>query len=106
MPSRGAEPSMVCESWPPSPEGFAEAGPVKPESAKSVDDLKLWAVDHDARISMLWENQLATNKKNAVDHEVIISRLDRLEKRVLILVVIGTTIGSLLGNIPANWITR
>jgi len=79
---------------------------LKPENIKDIEEARLWAVEHETRIDILWENQLAANKKNAADHVLIIERLERLEKRVLVLVVIGTLVGSMLGNLPAAWLVR
>ena len=49
----------------------------------SVESARLWAVEHDARVNMLWENQLTANKKNTADHEMIIERLASLERKLV-----------------------
>ncbi len=67
------------------------------ENITSVEDARIWAVDHDARVWALWERQLDLNKDNDAAHTQILDRLDRLERRIIWAAGAASSIGAIVG---------
>ncbi len=64
---------------------------------KTVDDIRLWILEHDTRIDAFWKAQHDLNNKRDLYEQRILQRLGALEKKVIWMAGAAAGAGSLLG---------
>lgn len=71
---------------------------VKPENARTLEELRLWSARHDESCRLKWEH--ADEQTAAV--KSFGERLTKLEKRVLVLATLAAAGGGVAGQIIAK----
>jgi len=69
----------------------------RPEKIETVDDIRLWITDHDARIDVWWHDQHEWNKSTEYKMHSLVERLTAVEKRVMWLSGAAAAVGSIIG---------
>ena len=69
--------------------------PIRPENIQSVDDARLWAVEHGTQIDAWWEAQHKWNAVHDRKFRDIEVRVTHVEKRNIFLAGFGTAIAAL-----------
>jgi len=66
---------------------------------QSLEDVIRWAIQHDTREAVYWENQHDANERQAAKVAGLDRRLTGLEKRVLWLTSGAAALGAALGQL-------
>ena len=70
----------------------------------SVDDARLWAVEHDAKVAAWWHEQWRANAKcelRITDHG---QRLRQIERRMAGMAAVGGLVGAVVGQVLFAWL--
>lgn len=69
----------------------------KVQDIHTLDEIIVWAVDHDSYISVWWKSQHEWNPKQEKKMELMAARITALEKRLVFVAGGASAIGSGLG---------
>ncbi len=70
-----------------------------PERPKTVEELALWAAEHDGRVNALWDNQHSLNDLMEKRLYAISTRLGALERKVMWFAGFAACAGGLIGGV-------
>ena len=70
---------------------------------QSIDDARMWMIDHDARIDVWWEIQHKLNAKVEEEMGSLGLRISACEKKLMLIAGAASAVGGLVGGLLAKW---
>lgn len=75
------------------------------ERPQTVEELALWAAEHDGKINAYWEAQHKWNYKKDTADVARDRRVTAIEKKVIVLCTLSAAVGSVIGSIVSGYIS-